>query len=354
MAKKPDYKQEAVRAAKRYRLPPHIFLALVGAESGWDPDVRSPAGARNLTQLMPATAKALGVDINDPIQALDGGARYLRQQLDAFGSMRLALAAYNAGPGAVRQHGNTVPPYTETQRYVKKIMAATPTEYQTVTSKPNKQQPAIQTLTAPPPAADLLGQSSLDTSSREQSAFESLGRIAKGESPTHTLSELVRSVSVPSPVVRQPSTVVQPLPEPPGATRSSPEVPAKQKPLRAGGGWGGSHSIAKAFAEIGFAHGLKAVSEKRSTKNTKTGNVSDHYEGNANAYAYDLSDGDSPTPAMDAAAVAIAARLGVKYDGKGPLVLSVRVNGYRVQVLYRTDVGGNHFNHIHVGAKRLP
>lgn len=109
-------------AAARNGIDPALLRALVRQESGFDPAARSSAGATGLTQLMPGTAASLGVDPTDPAQALDGGARYLRQQLDRFGGdERLALAAYNAGPGAVARHGG-VPPYAETQRYVERVL----------------------------------------------------------------------------------------------------------------------------------------------------------------------------------------------------------------------------------------
>jgi soluble lytic murein transglycosylase-like protein len=115
-----DYRAAAEEAANRYGIPPDLFLRLVGAESSYNPGAVSPKGAQGLAQLMPGTAAELGVDASDPLQNLDGGARYLRQQYDTFGDWNLALAAYNAGPGAVQKHGG-IPPYAETQNYVAKI-----------------------------------------------------------------------------------------------------------------------------------------------------------------------------------------------------------------------------------------
>lgn len=112
--------------AGNYGLDPALFESLVEQESAFNPMAVSRAGAKGLTQLMPATAKMLGVtDPLDPIQNLDGGAKYLSQMLKQFGGdEKLALAAYNAGPGAVKKHGG-IPPYNETQNYVAKIMAKT-------------------------------------------------------------------------------------------------------------------------------------------------------------------------------------------------------------------------------------
>ncbi len=104
-------------AAQRHRVPEDLFLRLVQQESGWNAGAVSNKGALGLAQLMPETARRLGVDPADPVQNLDGGARYLRQQYDTFGDWRLALAAYNAGPGAVQRYAG-IPPYNETQNYV--------------------------------------------------------------------------------------------------------------------------------------------------------------------------------------------------------------------------------------------
>lgn len=117
---KGQYLGMARDAAKKHGVPEDLFLKLVQQESGWRADALSHKGAIGLAQLMPFTAKKLGVDPHDPAANLDGGARYLARQFSNFGSWRLALAAYNAGPEAVRKYGD-VPPYEETRNYVKII-----------------------------------------------------------------------------------------------------------------------------------------------------------------------------------------------------------------------------------------
>lgn len=118
------YLDMARAAARRHQVPEDLFLRLVQQESNWKPKARSHKGALGLAQLMPATARKLRVNPRDPYENLDGGARYLRQQYDTFRSWRLALAAYNAGPMAVKKHGG-VPPYRETRNYVRKILGST-------------------------------------------------------------------------------------------------------------------------------------------------------------------------------------------------------------------------------------
>ena len=108
--------------AKRHRVSPDLIRAVIRVESGGRKDAVSPAGALGLMQLMPGTAKALGVNPRDPEQNIDGGVRYLKNMAHKFGDLDLTLAAYNAGPGAVRRHGG-VPPYRETRNYIKKIRA---------------------------------------------------------------------------------------------------------------------------------------------------------------------------------------------------------------------------------------
>jgi soluble lytic murein transglycosylase-like protein len=110
-------------AAARNGVDPAVLHGLIQQESDFDPSSTSSAGAEGLTQLMPSTASSLGVsDPLDPAQSIEGGARYLGEMLRRFGgNVEAALAAYNAGPGAVQQYGG-VPPYAETQQYVSKVL----------------------------------------------------------------------------------------------------------------------------------------------------------------------------------------------------------------------------------------
>jgi hypothetical protein len=112
-----------VSAGRRHGVPPALLAAVAKSESGFDPRAVSPVGAQGLMQLMPGTARGLGVvDSFDPAQAVDGAARMLRGLLDRFGSTELAVAAYNAGPGAVSKYGG-IPPYRETQGYVRSVVS---------------------------------------------------------------------------------------------------------------------------------------------------------------------------------------------------------------------------------------
>jgi cell wall-associated NlpC family hydrolase len=107
-------------AGAKHGVSPALLAAVAKTESGFDSSAVSPAGARGLMQFMPATATSLGVDAGDPASSIDGAARYLSSLTQQFGSTELALAAYNAGPGAVSRAGG-VPPYAETKSYVQKV-----------------------------------------------------------------------------------------------------------------------------------------------------------------------------------------------------------------------------------------
>ncbi|MCB5188728.1 lytic transglycosylase domain-containing protein [Methylobacillus caricis] len=120
------YMQVVARAAEKTSIDPALLHAVIQIESGHNAQALSRRGAQGLMQLMPATARQLGVNnMHDPAQNVMAGARYLSQlQRDFNGDIHLALAAYNAGPAAVKRHGNIIPPYAETQAYVPRVLQA--------------------------------------------------------------------------------------------------------------------------------------------------------------------------------------------------------------------------------------
>jgi soluble lytic murein transglycosylase-like protein len=168
------YDAQITAAATKYGIDPALLKGLIRQESNFNASAQSGAGAQGLTQLMPGTAASLGVtDPTDPAQAIDGGAKYLKQQLDRFGGdPSKALAAYNAGPGAVAKYGG-VPPYAETQNYVQKVLGYAAgyegTAATGATTTAAATSSAIPVTTTPVSPASLLATSDDDTTDTSSS-----------------------------------------------------------------------------------------------------------------------------------------------------------------------------------------
>ncbi|MEA3284706.1 MAG: lytic transglycosylase domain-containing protein [Synergistota bacterium] len=115
-------KETASEIARRYGVDEKLVHSVISVESAWRPDAVSPKGAVGLMQLMPGTAKMLGVDPDDPVQNIEGGVKYLSQLSEKYsGDLEKTLAAYNAGPGRVDSYGG-IPPFRETENYVRKVL----------------------------------------------------------------------------------------------------------------------------------------------------------------------------------------------------------------------------------------
>ena len=161
MANLSRFARSIQEASARYGIPVGLLERQIMAESGGNPGAESPMGAVGLMQLMPETAKGLGVsNPYDPHQSIMGGARYLAEQKQKFGNWREALAAYNAGPGAVAKYGG-VPPFAETKAYVQKILGGLPSPT-SVGAAPQESLPALTASaglgdSAPTHQMDMLG-----------------------------------------------------------------------------------------------------------------------------------------------------------------------------------------------------
>lgn len=367
MVSRQQAQRAADRAARKYKIDPRIFRGLITAESNWNPNAGSPAGARGIAQFMPATARSMGVNLDDGriSDDLDGAARYLRNNLRMFdGSYRKALAAYNAGPGAVQKHGG-VPPYAETQAYVRKVLGyagtggAPTAPAASPSSAPNSQtaDPATQMQ-----ERTTFDQTGFDTARRQAL----LGQILARRNPNNRLLQFgALSTEAPS---RQAFERTEQIEVAGPRTNASNQRGGRLLPTastastgrfsgRPFGDYQGSKGPADQLAKIGKDLGLKVTSTKRHNANPYSGRNSDHDHGNKNAYAYDLSNGSNPTPEMDRAAFRMARRLGIKdYKMGTPINRTVTKGGVRVQIIYRGTgpaFGGNHMNHVHIGARRV-
>lgn len=336
--------QAAIAAARRHNVSPALYMGLIRAESGFNPKALSPRGAIGLAQLMPGTAAGFGVDPHNWMQNLEGGARYLENAMRINkGNLERVLASYNAGQGAVDQYGG-IPPFKETQAYVPRVL-----QYMREFEKSGAGRAQASPIQAAAGAPSAAARARTIASQRNtppilpgfiQGLIDQNAKIAGVSSFTFPEQDIqptpIQKVAKQNDPTKERNTVV-----PPDSSLDRPGT----------GGWAGSKSHADVFAALAKQNGVGIMSEKRDRQHTTSGGVSDHWTGSKQSYAYDLSNGSNPTPEMDETAREIAAMLGVQ-GWKGG-VLNVNRGGYRYQLLYRTNVGGNHYNHVHVGVKRL-
>ncbi|HTE61340.1 MAG TPA: lytic transglycosylase domain-containing protein [Solirubrobacteraceae bacterium] len=351
-----NYRAEARRAARRHGVDPGVFERQIQQESGFADDVitgrrSSPAGAKGIAQIMPATARGWGVDPLDPIAALNAAAKNMARYVKQYGSYENALRAYNAGPGAIEASKG----YAETNNYVKTILGGK-------TPKPlGKSKPNGSTTTTPkrldfdPGAATLAALQQLNQREKPtvtapaMPAFAAKLALPQGYSAPQSTGAPQQREKVDLNAALQ-TALGEAISNKTtgGQTTTTANKKAKLKP---GGNYSGTTKPVNQLAQLAArVAGTSVTSGKRDTVSTASGGVSDHYAGNKTANARDIS--GSPAQ-MDKAAVAIAKALGISYRKGQPLVANVNRNGLRFQILYRTDVGGDHFDHIHVGARRL-
>lgn len=361
-------------AAAKYGIDPAAMIAVSRAESGLNPAAIGDGGhAFGLFQFN----NAGGVITGQP-----NPERYLDPNFNAMEAARhiATIKGIKGAHGAdavrmiVSQFERPLKPEPEIQRatsYLSGLQTGVPSP--TINSKPPQTTPN-----------GLVGQSNGNTPDNTFNPVQSLLNYAmQGSNPTkqggqnsNILSILSQTAAegndnqVPTPTIGRSNSNTPSVGSPPSSptpvgagtvnTQTGPggtvTVDGKTVNFTPGKTWGGSEQIADQFRNLAETNGLKVMSAKRDRKMTSSGGVSDHWTGSTNSYAFDMSNGTKPTPQMDKYADETAAALGVldqwkKQGSQG--VLNVTKNGYRYQMLYRTDVGGNHYNHVHLGVKKV-
>jgi Transglycosylase SLT domain len=387
-----DLSRRAAATASREAgvvVKPSLLRALIQQESGGNPRAGSPAGAQGLTQLMPATAKGLGVrNVYDPWQNVLGGARYLAAQLKRFDDPRLALSAYNSGPGGA-ESGGQIEGYAETQNYVKRVMALE-AQYRNIqeggaTSLPGVPsrpvEPAMPTggAASPEPSAGLAPGSSLadimgfvpGTPSPELNRERLMG--GEGLTAVGPLSEMTVAASQQMPnmvgpkladfmrsaqMARQqqqgelPPPMANVMPDdddagPVGDAAGNWQEWVKDPEVRQGPSKHHTPAILRAVGMLGQRMGKKLApwGNESHSKMTTSGNVSAHYSGNAadipgsGKQLAEMGRQALIMAGMDPDQAELAARKGGLYN----------VGGY--QIIFNTNEGGNHYDHLHLGLR---
>jgi hypothetical protein len=327
----PDYRLAARRAAKRHGINPDLFERQIGAESNFNPHAGSPAGARGIAQFMPATAKSMGVNLNDNRSAddLDGAARLMANSLRKYGNWRDALTAYNAGPGRVGK-----PLLGETSAYIQRILGGFSAGHEAhgkATVKGAATIPNPSTVTTPgvdnsAQRAQLI-QDFLGRRDQNPVTFAMGIRAAQDVAPTSTTTQS----STPTPVVTQGSAHTL---QGTGAIKITGPNPGRIKPSVL--------ALARKTSAI-YGKPLTGSDGTGHSRLTVDGNVSQHSTGNAT----DIPATGKALIAMGQAALEAAGmpRAQARKQTGGLF----NVHGH--QIIFNTHQGGDHTNHLHISAR---
>jgi hypothetical protein len=332
----PNYQALTRKAALEAGVNPQVFMRLVRAESGFRPNAVSPAGAQGLTQLMPGTARGLeekyGLDTATPYGNLLAGAYYLREQVARFGNVKLALAAYNAGPGAVEQYGG-VPP-GETQRYVSKILGS---------SKGGG------LVSAPPNAATAFPEPVPSSSNLTGAIMGNLAEIAQTGKvdPVAMLGNISQGISM--------DRASAPISTVPVGTQA---VPSRARSLAAMTGKvtvspnANRAGVSLDPAVVDFVGQVSGIDGMPLTIGTGT-NHNQFVVGTRRQSAHWTGEAaDIPATGADLTRLGQAALVAA---GMSPAEARKQTGGvYNIggwQVIFNSNVGGNHYNHLHVGKR---
>jgi hypothetical protein len=331
----PDYRPAATKIARRNGIPPALFKAMIGQESGFNPHARSPVGAIGLGQLMPGTARGLGVNPYDPIQNLEGAARYLSKARQSFGSWKLALAAYNAGFGAVHKYGG-VPPYKETQHYVQSILAHSGA----ATGLPTPVTGAFPAMATP--TGNNKARKRLQAALTPSPMMQDILQRSVGEN----VASLLRPIQLPKTSTTGmdlPTAAVQAgIAGTKGWQKFVAEAPgADRKGVRT------ANDVLAFVGGVGKLAGRRLMIGTGSNHShlTVNGRVSDHWSGHA---------ADIPAAGKSLRNLGYLALIKAGMP-KAQAAKARQTGGLfnvgRYQIIFATDEGGNHYNHLHVGIR---
>jgi hypothetical protein len=333
-----DFRPAADTIARQNGIPPALFRSMINQESGFNQGARSPVGAIGLGQLMPATAAHLGVNPYNPIQNLHGAAKYLASAFRSFKSWPLALAAYNAGFGAVHKYGG-IPPYQETQNYVKNIMSHASLSAGGMSTP----QANVMQLGGSTPGLSLARQ-------RLQFALtpDPLVRNMIGSSLGPEIGDLF-GAPIHLPADKGGSSLPQ-LTYNAGTQASIPTNWAKfvyESPSADRPGMPTARSVLQFVGALGRMAGRRLMigTGSNHSRMTVDGNVSDHWSGHAaDIPASGATLRNLGYMALLRAGMSVAQARRARQTGG-----LFNVGPY--QIIFATDQGGNHYNHLHVGIR---